>query len=43
MYISVQDGWTALHSAAGNGQLNVVDFLMDVNPDIVRQVDNVRV
>ena len=37
----VQDGWTALHSAAGNGQLDVVDFLMDINPAIIRQVDNV--
>ena len=41
--VHIQDGWTALHSAAGNGQFDVVDFLMDINPDTIRQVDNVSV
>ena len=37
----MQDGWSALHSAAGNGQVDVVDFFLDRSPDMTVQVDNV--
>ena len=39
MYL--QDGWTALHSAVGNGQMDGVNILLHRSPDIITQTDNV--
>lgn len=37
----LQDGWTALHSAVGNGQMDGASILLHRNPDIITQTDNV--
>lgn len=39
--ISLQDGWTALHSAVGDGQMDAVNILLRRIPDIITQTDSV--
>ena len=38
----VQDGWTALHAAAQEGHLRVIEMLLEANAD-VNIKDSVRV
>ena len=39
--VFLQSGWTALHTAAMYGQVDIVNLLLTNNPDLISQTDNV--